>query len=104
MKYIKTEQEVCLYFPTICVQVLIDWINSELEEDRIIVKDLEEDCYDGQVLQKLFGENLVSLPSHISLNDKLVLETCFFCNEYVVFRVFGLFGTSPLWLTFATAG
>lgn len=39
-----------------CDQVLIDWINSELEEDRIIVKDLEEDCYDGQVLQKLFGE------------------------------------------------
>uniref|UniRef100_A0A3P9Q1P6 Parvin, beta n=1 Tax=Poecilia reticulata TaxID=8081 RepID=A0A3P9Q1P6_POERE len=34
--------------------VLIDWINSELEEERIIVKDLEEDCYDGQVLQKLF--------------------------------------------------
>lgn len=39
-------------------QVLIDWINSELEEERIIVKDLEEDCYDGQVLQKLFGEKL----------------------------------------------
>uniref|UniRef100_A0AAX7T745 Calponin-homology (CH) domain-containing protein n=1 Tax=Astatotilapia calliptera TaxID=8154 RepID=A0AAX7T745_ASTCA len=37
-----------------CIQVLIDWINSELEEERIIVKDLEEDCYDGQVLQKLF--------------------------------------------------
>uniref|UniRef100_A0A8C2AQ64 Parvin, beta n=1 Tax=Cyprinus carpio TaxID=7962 RepID=A0A8C2AQ64_CYPCA len=34
-------------------KVLIDWINSELEEDRIIVKDLEEDLYDGQVLQKL---------------------------------------------------
>ncbi|KAM8892513.1 beta-parvin isoform 3-T4 [Spinachia spinachia] len=36
------------------LKVLIDWINGELEEDRIIVKDLEEDCYDGQVLQKLF--------------------------------------------------
>uniref|UniRef100_A0A8C2JK47 Parvin, beta n=1 Tax=Cyprinus carpio TaxID=7962 RepID=A0A8C2JK47_CYPCA len=35
------------------LKVLIDWINSELEEDRIIVKDLEEDLYDGQVLQKL---------------------------------------------------
>ncbi|XP_051546257.1 beta-parvin isoform X2 [Myxocyprinus asiaticus] len=34
-------------------KVLIDWINSELEEERIIVKDLEEDLYDGQVLQKL---------------------------------------------------
>lgn len=49
-----------------CVQVLIDWINSELEEERIIVKDLEEDCYDGQVLQKLFGEKLVSLASQLS--------------------------------------
>ncbi|XP_053541870.1 beta-parvin isoform X3 [Ictalurus punctatus] len=35
-------------------KVLVDWINNELEEDRIIVKDLEEDLYDGQVLQKLF--------------------------------------------------
>nr|XP_046210199.1 beta-parvin isoform X2 [Oncorhynchus gorbuscha] len=35
-------------------RVLVDWINNELEEDRIIVKGLEEDCYDGQVLQKLF--------------------------------------------------
>lgn len=37
-------------------QVLIDWINNELVEERIIVKDLEEDLYDGQVLQKLFGK------------------------------------------------
>ncbi|KAG5830487.1 hypothetical protein ANANG_G00311150 [Anguilla anguilla] len=36
------------------LKVLIDWINSELVEERIIVKDLEEDLYDGQVLQKLF--------------------------------------------------
>nr|XP_015207615.1 PREDICTED: beta-parvin-like isoform X3 [Lepisosteus oculatus]XP_015207616.1 PREDICTED: beta-parvin-like isoform X3 [Lepisosteus oculatus] len=36
------------------MKVLIDWINNELEEERIIVKDLEEDVYDGQVLQKLF--------------------------------------------------
>ncbi|MBN3301881.1 PARVB protein, partial [Amia calva] len=36
------------------LRVLIDWINNELEEERIIVKDLEEDVYDGQVLQKLF--------------------------------------------------
>ncbi|CAB1331523.1 unnamed protein product, partial [Coregonus sp. 'balchen'] len=39
-------------------RVLIDWINNELEEDRIIVKDLEEDCCDGQVLQKLFDKSL----------------------------------------------
>jgi parvin len=35
--------------------VLIDWINDVLVGERIIVKDLAEDLYDGQVLQKLFG-------------------------------------------------
>ncbi|XP_015833424.2 beta-parvin isoform X2 [Tribolium castaneum] len=34
-------------------QVLIDWINDELASQRIIVQDLAEDLYDGQVLQKL---------------------------------------------------
>lgn len=43
----------------------VSWIKSELEEERIIVKDLEEDCYDGQVLQKLFGEKLLSLGSQL---------------------------------------
>lgn len=38
------------------MQVLIDWINDVLVEERIIVKHLEEDLYDGQVLQKLLGE------------------------------------------------
>ena len=31
------------------------WINEELADHRIIVKDIEEDMYDGQVLQKLVG-------------------------------------------------
>ncbi|XP_015449052.1 beta-parvin isoform X1 [Pteropus alecto] len=35
------------------VKVLTDWINDVLVEERIIVKQLEEDLYDGQVLQKL---------------------------------------------------
>lgn len=33
--------------------VLIEWINDELAAQRIIVQDLSEDLYDGQVLQKL---------------------------------------------------
>ncbi|XP_076248972.1 beta-parvin [Calliopsis andreniformis] len=33
--------------------VLIEWINDELANQRIIVKDIAEDLYDGQVLQKL---------------------------------------------------
>ncbi|XP_067145096.1 beta-parvin isoform X2 [Centruroides vittatus] len=35
------------------MRVLIDWINDELADQRIIVKDIEEDLYDGQILQKL---------------------------------------------------
>ncbi|KAM8974551.1 beta-parvin [Pelodytes ibericus] len=34
-------------------RVLIDWINEVLVEERIIVKHLKHDLYDGQVLQKL---------------------------------------------------
>uniref|UniRef100_UPI00358FC84E beta-parvin-like isoform X2 n=1 Tax=Myxine glutinosa TaxID=7769 RepID=UPI00358FC84E len=33
--------------------VLIDWINDVLVDERIIVKSLQDDLYDGQVLQKL---------------------------------------------------
>jgi len=51
---------ICLYTMRLltddCViQVLIDWINDELADFRIIVKDLEEDLFDGQILQKLIG-------------------------------------------------
>ncbi|KAK7108107.1 beta-parvin-like [Littorina saxatilis] len=35
------------------IQVLLDWINDELADHRIIVKDIEEDLFDGQILQKL---------------------------------------------------
>lgn len=38
------------------IAVLIEWINDELANQRIIVKDIEEDLYDGQVLQKLLGK------------------------------------------------
>lgn len=37
--------------------MLLDWINDELADHRIIVKDMEEDMYDGQVLQKLVGKD-----------------------------------------------
>lgn len=43
------------------LQVLIDWINDVLVGERIIVKDLAEDMYDGQVLQKLFGKKLYAV-------------------------------------------
>ena len=38
------------------VKVLIDWINDELAFHRIIVKQIDEDLYDGMVLHKLIGE------------------------------------------------
>merc|ERR1712179_533890 len=44
------------------IRVLMDWINDELHTERIIVQDIEEDLYDGQILQKLMekltGEHL----------------------------------------------
>ena len=36
--------------------MLLDWINDVLADERIIVKDIEEDLFDGQILQKLIGE------------------------------------------------
>ena len=39
--------------------MLLDWINDELAEQRIIVKDLEEDMFDGQILQKLLGKEWI---------------------------------------------
>ena len=38
--------------------MLLDWINDVLADDRIIVKDIEEDLFDGQILQKLIGMQL----------------------------------------------
>lgn len=35
------------------MKMLLDWINDVLAEERIIVKDIEEDLFDGQILQKL---------------------------------------------------
>lgn len=32
---------------------LVYWLNQELADQRIVVKHLQEDLYDGQVLQKL---------------------------------------------------
>ena len=43
--------------------ILIEWVNDELHSERIIVQDIEEDLYDGQILQKLLekltGEKLM---------------------------------------------
>ncbi|XP_056373401.1 beta-parvin isoform X1 [Hyla sarda] len=62
------------------IKVLIDWINEELVEERIIVKNLEEDFYDGQVLQKLLeklsGQKLnVAEVTQSEIGQKQKLQT-----------------------------
>ncbi|NXU57016.1 PARVG protein, partial [Turnix velox] len=49
--------------------VLIDWINTTLEEEHIIVRSLEEDLYDGLVLHHLL-ESLGSVKLDV---DKIAL-------------------------------
>jgi len=57
-----TRTTVCLFYQckTALFQLLIDWINDELADQRIIVKDLEEDLFDGQILQKLIGMHCIA--------------------------------------------
>ncbi|CAL8085842.1 unnamed protein product [Calicophoron daubneyi] len=42
------------------INKLLTWINTELADERILVRDLQEDLYDGQILQKLV-EKLASI-------------------------------------------
>lgn len=48
------------------IEILTDWINDQLHTERIIVQDLEEDLFDGQILQKLLekltGGEKLSIP------------------------------------------
>ena len=37
------------------IAILIEWVNDELHGERIIVQDVEEDLYDGQVLQSCYN-------------------------------------------------
>lgn len=47
--------------------MLLDWINDVLADDRIIVKDIEEDLFDGQILQKLVGMELRTFVHSLSV-------------------------------------
>lgn len=47
-------------------QLLIDWINTTLKQEHIVVKSLEEDLYDGLVLHHLLGK----LPLWLELANK----------------------------------
>ena len=74
------------------IQILIDWINKELCKDRIIVKNLEEDLFDGQILQKLLERltgQLLDVPEVTHSEEqqrsklKVVLE---FANNILINR------------------
>ena len=58
MQYIS----VCFVEIPSLFQTLINWINDVLADHRIIVKDLQEDLYDGLILQKLVGEHKTHTP------------------------------------------
>jgi parvin len=49
------------------IKTLVEWINSELADNRVIVKDLGEDLHDGQILQMLV-EKLSGLKSGGAVN------------------------------------
>ncbi|XP_038048958.1 beta-parvin-like isoform X1 [Patiria miniata] len=52
------------------IQVLMDWINEEMKEQRVIVRDLEEDLYDGQILG-----NLIEKLAGIRLEVREVMQS-----------------------------
>lgn len=52
------------------IRILIEWIDTELVVDRILVRNIEADLYDGQVLQKLI-EKLMG----IEINHPEVSQT-----------------------------
>lgn len=66
------------------IQVLIDWINDELASQRIIVKDLEADLYDGQILQKLLGKFQFFSSSKASTSNSLFLSQTVFWFVYLM--------------------
>ncbi|KAA3679026.1 ATP-dependent Clp protease, protease subunit [Paragonimus westermani] len=65
------------------IRILIEWINMELVEDRILVRDIEADLYDGQILQKLI-EKLMGIKinhpevsqTEMGQRQRLKIETC----------------------------
>lgn len=55
----KFKFEFIILFNFFKKKILIEWINSELTDKRVIVKDLAEDLYDGQILQMLIGNYIL---------------------------------------------
>ena len=62
LNIILTKVSLCVLLgcPSLSPQTLLTWINGVLEGRRIIVRDIVEDIYDGQVLGELLGEGIAS--------------------------------------------
>ena len=43
------------------VQTLLSWLNDSLEGRRIIVRDIVEDLFDGQILGELLGKGSLAI-------------------------------------------
>ncbi|TSK13486.1 Gamma-parvin [Bagarius yarrelli] len=52
----RPEELFHLYLTRFAEQVLVEWINSTLKQEHIVVQTLEEDLYDGLVLHHLLGK------------------------------------------------
>ncbi|VDN18519.1 unnamed protein product [Gongylonema pulchrum] len=57
------------------IQLLIHWLNDELAAQRIVVKHIQEDLYDGQIIQKLIEKLAnIKVTSHPFLILKSVVS------------------------------
>ena len=82
------------------ISILIEWVNDELHGERIIVQDVEEDLYDGQVQDLQFttykqdtinrpffysltslGHNYNSVPLGINFNNEDLFKVPSTVNE-----------------------
>ena len=66
--------------------MLLDWINDNLEEMRIVVKNIAEDLYDGHILAIFVGNYFL----HLTI--KVINEYCPHskksCSKFVEFQIY----------------
>lgn len=68
-----TVELLCLYLMCLAEQqVLVEWINSTLKPEHIVIQNLEEDIYDGLVIHHLLGKKVASILSATAIKQMLV--------------------------------
>ena len=53
----------------LCFKVLLRWINDILEDRRILVRHIQEDIYDGQVLAEMLGQSYVYIMTVLNIHS-----------------------------------